>query len=143
MKALNTTIITLATIAGLALAPTVSANSSNTANATNTSNAFLGHTPNKGAEIQHLRLFDVSAQPLRGERYLGSTRTATLFFKKGVKNYDKGNLDKAAQHFRAALRADGSRGLDKVTYHYLTNIHHKQGDNVKAEKYAQAYFKLN
>ena len=119
------------------------ANQANATNATNTTNAFLGHTPNKDSEIQHLRLFDVSAQPLRGERYLGSSRTATLSFKKGVKNFEKGRLDKAAQHFRAALRADGSKGLDKATYHYLANISHKQGDEIKVKEYAQAYQRLN
>lgn len=143
MKAPNATILTLAITAGLALAPAAFANPPNATNATNTTNAFLGHTPNKNAEIQHLRLFDVSAQPLRGERFLGSTRTATLNFKKGVKNFEKGKLDKAAQHFRAALRADGSKGLDKLTYHYLANISHKQGDAVKVKEYAEAYSKLN
>jgi Tfp pilus assembly protein PilF len=135
--------MSLAITIGFAFAPAAFANSSNATNATNTTNAFLGHTPNKGSEIQHLRLFDVSALPQRGERYLGSTRTATLYFKKGVKNFEKGDLEKASQHFRAALRADGSKGLDKATYHYLVNIAHKQGDQVKTQEYAQAYSLLN
>jgi len=80
--------------------------------------------------------------PLRGERYLGSSRTATLAFKKGVKNFEKGKLDKAARHFRAALRADGSKSLDKTIYHYLANISHKQGDETKVNEYAQAYHSL-
>lgn len=91
--------------------------------------------------IQYLRLW--AASGARGETYIGSTRTATFFYKKGVKNFEKGNLEKADQHFKAALRADGSRGLDKATYHYLTNIKHTQGDELQSEKYAKAYFDLN
>lgn len=143
MKIRKISILTVASASMLALPLSTSANQSNATNATNTTNAFLGHTPNKEAEIQHLRLFDVSAQPLRGERYLGSSRTATLAFKKGVKNFEKGKLDKAARHFRAALRADGSKSLDKTIYHYLANISHKQGDETKVKEYAQAYQRLN
>lgn len=140
MKILNAALYCLATVSVVSLSSAADARSTN---ATNTTNAFLGHTPNKDAQIQHLRLFDVSAQPLRGERYLGSTRTATFFYKKGVKSFEKGNLDKAEQHFRAAIRAEGSKGLDKNTFHYLANINHKQGDAVAAKKYAEAYYNLN
>jgi len=108
-------------------------------NATNTRNPFLADAVSNKNELQYLRLFDVRALPHRGERYLGSTRTATFYYKKGVKNFEKGNLEKADQHFRAVLRANGSRGLNKATYHYLTNIKHKQGDQVQAKTYAEAY----
>jgi len=90
-----------------------------------------------------LRLFDVSAQPLKGERYLGSSRTATFFFKKGVKSFEKGNLEKADQHFRAVLRADGSKGLDKAVFHYLANISHQQGHEAKAKEYAESYYRID
>jgi hypothetical protein len=129
--------------AAAVLSFSTSAYANNTfANATNTTNPFLaGAVPDK-SNVQYLRLFDVSALPHRGERYLGSSRTATLYFKKGVKNFEKGNLDKAARHFKAVLRADGSRGLNKATYHYLTNITHKQGDEAQAKSYAQAYYNI-
>jgi hypothetical protein len=139
MKTLKVTFYSLLTASCMAVSPVAFANSTN---ATNTTNAFLGHTPSKDSEIQHLRLFDVSALPLRGERYLGSSRTATLYYKKGVKSFEKGKFEKAASHFRASLRADGSRGLDKNTLHYLVNINHKLGDEKQAKTYADAYFAL-
>lgn len=139
MRILKATLGSLTAVSLLTLSTAATAQSTN---ATNTTNAFLGNTPSKGSEIQHLRLFDVSAQPLRGDRFLGSSRTATLYYKKGVKNFDKGRMDKAAQHFKAVLRADGSKGLDKATYHYLANIKHKQGDETGSKKYAAAYYNL-
>ena len=142
MKTFNVAVCALSTAIFLVVSPAANARANST-NATNTTNAFLGHTPNKENTVQHLRLFDVSTQPLRGERYLGSTRTATFFYKKGVKSFEKGNLEKAEQHFKAVIRADGSKGLNKNTYHYLANINHKQGDVVAAKKYAEAYYNLN
>ena len=139
MKILNLSLLAF-TAAGLLTVSTAA--QAQSANPTNTTNAFLANAAKDKTDIQTLRLFDVSALPLRGERYLGSTRTATLFYKKGVKNFEKGRLDKAEQHFRAVLRADGSKGLDKATYHYLANIKHKQGDEVAYKKYAMAYYKL-
>ena len=139
MKILNASILALAAACFMTPPTAVQAQSTN---ATNTTNAFLANGVNDKSDVQTLRLFDVSAQPLRGERYLGSSRTATLYYKKGVKNFDKGKLDKAAQHFRAVLRADGSKGLDKNTYHYLANIKHQQGDEAAYKRYAAAYYSL-
>lgn len=119
------------------------ATSANAQSSLATTNPFLASGIDNHQEVPYLRLFDVNAQTLTGERYLGSSRTATFFFKKGVKNFEKGKLEKADQHFRAVLRADGSKGLDKATLHYLANINHKQGNEAKAKEYAQAYYKIN
>jgi len=49
------------------------------------------------------------------ERIAGSSDTATVYYRKGVSSFETGEFDKAAQHFRAALRADGSRGRHIIT----------------------------
>lgn len=108
----------------------------------NTTNPRLDTGIQNHSEIEYLRLFDVSARTLVGDRFLGSSRTATLYYKKGVKNFEKGNLEKAEQHFRASLRAHGSKGLDKATLHYLVNVSHQLGDTTKAKAYAQDYYNL-
>ena len=77
------------------------------------------------------------------DRLLGSSSTATFFYKKGVKNFEKGNLEKSESAFEASLRAHGSKSMDGLTLHYLTLINHKQGDEVQKKKYAQAYFDLD
>lgn len=133
MKIMKLTLFSLAAASLL----TVSANAQ-----INTINPFLADAPADKSNEQYLRLFDVNVFTDRGDRYLGSSQTATLYYKKGVKNFEKGKLDKADQHFRASLRADGSRGLDKATYHYLSNIHHKRGDELQSKKYAQAYYNI-
>jgi len=77
------------------------------------------------------------------DRLLGSSETATFNFKKGVKNFEKENFEKAEAAFRAVLRADGSKSMDKISLHYLTIISDKQGDEFKKNSYAQAYFKID
>ena len=134
MKIMKATLFSLAATSLLTVSASAQSNL--------TTNAFLAGASKDKTDIQYLRLFDVSALPNRGERYLGSSQTATLYYKKGVKSFEKGKLDKADQHFRASLRADGSRGLDKATYHYLSNIHHKRGDELQSKKYAQAYYNI-
>jgi len=140
MTFFNATLTSLAAMSLLIVSTSAHAQSTN---ATNTTNAFLANSAKGKTDVQTLRLFDVSAQPLRGERYLGSSRTATLYYKKGVKSFEKGKFDKAVRHFQAVLRADGSKGLNKATYHYLANIKHKQGDEAASKKYVQAYYNLN
>ena len=73
----------------------------------------------------------------------GSSKTASSFYRKGVKQFDKGNLEKAERAFEASLRAHGSKTMDQMTLHYLTNLNHKQGDTLAAKQYAEAYFALN
>ena len=131
-----------ATFYALTAAALMTVPSAALANSANATNAFLAGVDNQRTDLQYLRLFDVEALPHRGERYLGSSRTATFFYKKGVKSFAKGNLEKADQHFRAVLRADASRGLNKATYHYLANIKHKQGFDEQSKTYAKAYYNI-
>lgn len=74
--------------------------------------------------------------------FLGSSSTSTFFYVKGVRNFEKGNLDKAEQAFQAALRADGSEAMDRLTLHFLTLIKDQQGNELAAKEYAEAYFAL-
>ena len=78
----------------------------------------------------------------RSKPLLGSSSTASFFYRKGVKSFDRGNLDKADQAFRAALRANGSTALDALTLRYLIHINQQQGDKFASKRYKQAYFKL-
>jgi tetratricopeptide (TPR) repeat protein len=145
MTLLKTVFVSLTTVSVLTLSPLMldGAAHANQVDNGNTSNAFLSRAAVDDSSIQNLRLFDKSALPLRGERYLGSSRTATFYYKKGVKSFEKGNLDKAIRHFEAVLRADGSRGLDRATLHYLANITNQQGDAQATKKYVEAYNALN
>jgi len=69
----------------------------------------------------------------------GST-TASFFYKRGIKNYEKGDLEKAEQAFKASLRA---KGLDLLSVHYLAVINQEMGNEETARKYVNAYNDLN
>ena len=133
MTILKATCLTIATASVLALAPAAYANSNNltktsVVNGTSPPNIFINHTnPNTG----HVPV-----------EILGSSETATFYYKKGVKHFEKGNLEKSESAFEASLRAHGSKSMDGLTLHYLTLISDKQGDEVQKQKYAQAYFDL-
>ena len=75
-------------------------------------------------------------------RQLGGSTTATTKFARGLSQFEKGNLDDSAYAFRSALRANGSKEMDRLSLHYLTLISDKQGDEINTKKYAQAYFEL-
>ena len=77
-----------------------------------------------------------------GERLLGSSSTASFFYSKGVKNFERGNLDKAEQAFKAVLRAKGSKRMDALTLRYLIHINQQQDDKFASNGYKQAYLKL-
>ena len=69
-------------------------------------------------------------------RLLDGSETATFFYRKGVKRFEDGKLDRAEEAFRAVLRADG---LDRLALHYLVIINDAQGDRATAEMYAARY----
>ena len=69
----------------------------------------------------------------------GASETATFYYKVGVKQFEKGNLDKAERAFNSVLRADG---LNKQAYHYLALINLKQGNKEAAQKYTLSLNKL-
>lgn len=75
-----------------------------------------------------------------GDRFLDGSETATFFYKKGVRLFEKGDFDSAKTAFRATLRANG---LDRLSLHYLVIISHNQGDMSAAENYTQAYIELD
>lgn len=76
------------------------------------------------------------------DRFFGSSETATFYFKKGVNKLESGDLDKAAYAFRAALRADGTKKMDRFTLHYLAYINQQQGNEFAANRYSNAYINL-
>lgn len=133
MTILKTACLSIAAIPILTLTPAAYANSNNltktsVVNGTSPPNIFINHTN-----------FTTGHVPVQ---ILGSSETATFYYKKGVKHFEKGNLEKSESAFRGALRAHGSKPMDGLTLHYLTLISDKQGDEVKKKKYAQAYFDL-
>ena len=73
-------------------------------------------------------------------RILNGSSTASRYYRVGVRQFEKGNLEKAEKAFKAVLRA---RGLNKQALYYLTQISAKQGDEAKLLKYNQAYHALN
>ncbi|MEL6686655.1 MAG: hypothetical protein AAFP97_03430 [Pseudomonadota bacterium] len=77
-----------------------------------------------------------TGQDLNSRRILDGSETASFFFRKGVRAFEKDDLDKAEQAFRASLRADG---LDALSLHYLVIINDRQGDQNEALRYAKAY----
>ena len=133
MSILKTTCLSTAAVPVLAIASTAFANSGNitktsAANGAAPPNIFINHTNSATSHVPvHL---------------LGSSETATFFYKKGVKHFEKGNLEKSESAFEAVLRTHGSQSMDKLTLHYLTLINDKQGDEINTKKYAQAYFEL-
>ena len=134
MSILKTACLSIASVSILAIAPTAFANSGNitktaVANGTNASSKFISNNNfTSGHKPVHL---------------LGSSETATFFYKKGVKHFETGNLEKSESAFKAVLRAHGSKSMDKLSLHYLTLINDKQGDLTSKETYAQAYFDLD
>ena len=136
MSVLKTACLTIASVSVLAMAPTAFAKSGNitktsVANGVNTQNISLrgGTGGTLGGHV--------------GPMLLNSSETATFFYKKGLKHFQKGNLEKSEYAFRAVLRADGSKEMDRLTLSYLTLISEKQGNLAAKEKYAQAYSELD
>ena len=68
--------------------------------------------------------------------YLDGSTTATYFYRKGVRNFERGNIEKAEKAFEAVLRTNG---LDRQAYLYLAKINAQKGDLNKTQKYTEAY----
>lgn len=62
--------------------------------------------------------------------------TSSYYFKVGVKNFERNNLDKAEKAFEAVLRTND---LKKQAYYYLAQINAKQNEQENVEKYIMAY----
>jgi len=134
MELSKTSLLTLATVSMLALSSPAFANHTNSMQTQST--ILKTETP----RLIFSSHFQFEHQ--KRERILGSSETATVYYRKGVSSFETGKFDKAAQHFRAALRADGSKILDKAAYHYLAIISGKQGDTTRTREYVEAYHSL-
>lgn len=132
MSVLKTACLTIASVSVLGMVPTAFAESGSltTTPVAKGVNALRGGTG--GTLGGHI-----------GPMLLNSSETATFFYKKGLKHFEKGNLEKSEYAFRAVLRADGSKEMNRVTLSYLTLISEKQGNLAAKEKYAQAYSELD
>lgn len=69
-------------------------------------------------------------------RYLDGSSTATFFYRKGVRNFERGNMAKAEKAFEAVLRTNG---LDRLAYFYLAKINAQKNDFNSTRKYIEAY----
>lgn len=134
MELSKTSLLTLATVSMLAVSFPAFANHTNSMQ---TQSTILKTETPRLIFSSHFQL-----EHLKRERILGSSETATVYYRKGVSSFETGKFDKAAQHFRAALRADGSKILDKAAYHYLAIISGKQGDTTRTREYVEAYHSL-
>jgi len=128
MSLLKTTCLTIAAITALSFTSTAHANT-----LTSAVNG-LGFVEPPSNEF-------ISAHV--GKRIFNSSETSTFFYRKGVRKLEVGKLEEAAYAFKASLRADGSKQLNKFTLHYLTYISNKLGNEFETKKYAKAYIKLN
>ena len=64
---------------------------------------------------------------------LDSSSTASHYYRVGVRQFEKGNFDKAEYAFNAVLRANG---LNQQAHYYLAKINMEQGDKESAIKHA-------
>ena len=129
MTVFKSTFLALASTSLLALAPLASAN-------------YVG----SGKTIQESTFtgtgytFGEIAGGIKGgllrSTYLDGSTTATYFYRKGVRNFERGNIEKAEKAFEAVLRTNG---LDRQAYLYLAKINAQKGDLNKTQKYTEAY----
>ena len=76
------------------------------------------------------------------QRLPGASDTASFYYRVGVRQFEKGNLDRAEDAFNAVLRANG---LNQQAHYYLVKINMEQGDKEAAAKHSsklQAYTEL-
>ena len=129
MTVFKTTFLALASTSLLALAPLASANyvgSGKTIQASTSTGT--GYTFGEIAG-------GITGGPVRST-YLDGSTTATYFYRKGVRNFERGNIEKAEKAFEAVLRTNG---LDRQAYLYLAKINAQKGDLNKTQKYTEAY----
>ena len=69
------------------------------------------------------------------QRLSGASDTASFYYRVGVRQFEKGNLDKAEDAFNAVLLADG---LNPEAHYYLEKINTEQGDKEAAAKHGLA-----
>ncbi len=64
--------------------------------------------------------------------WLNGSSTANKYYRKGIRQFEKGNLKRAEEHFNAVLLANG---LNQQAHYYLAKINLKQGDKKQAAKH--------
>jgi len=75
----------------------------------------------------------------RRKRIGDGSETASHYYRVGVSQYEKGNLENAERAFQSVLRANG---LNKQAYYYLARIGEKQGDAEKMAINAREFHNL-
>jgi len=130
-------------IACLSYAPTSMADSSKKHYSQNSSSYSSKYSNRSFSSIpQSIPLHYITPKKLkeRPSGVYGAWKTAR-YYKIGIKQFEKNNLDKAEKAFKSVLRMR-LEALDKEAYGFLAIINEKQGDIPQAEKYAEAYFAL-
>jgi len=120
---------TIKFIAGTAIAALMTAGFASTAHA----NSF-GSGANINAANPTSAFYFSSNGGVQSARVLNGSDTASHYFKVGVNQYKKGNLEKAEQAFEAVLRA---KGLNKQAHYYLAKINIDQGQKTVAAEHAK------
>ena len=69
------------------------------------------------------------------QRFSGASDTASFYYRVGVRQFEKGNFDRAEEAFNAVLLADG---LNRQAHYYLAKINIEQGDKETAVKHTRA-----
>ena len=69
------------------------------------------------------------------QRLSGASDTASFYYRVGVRQFEKGNFDRAEEAFNAVLLADG---LNQQAHYYLAKINIEQGDKETAVKHTRA-----
>ena len=97
------------------------------------SHSYSGYTNNNVAADNRYR-GTVSGSYHRPNRIiLDGSSTASHYYRVGVRQFEKGNFDKAEYAFNAVLRANG---LNQQAHYYLAKINMEQGDKESATKHA-------
>ena len=97
MTVFKTTFLALASTSLLALAPLASANYVGSGKAIQAS-TYTGTGYTFGENVR-----GTPGGPVRST-YLDGSTTATYFYRKGVRNFERGNIEKAEKAFEAVLR---------------------------------------
>ena len=99
------------------------------------SHSYSGYTNNNVSADNRFRgAADSGSSSHRFNRIiLDGSSTASHYYRVGVRQFEKGNFDKAEDAFNAVLRANG---LNQQAHYYLAKINMEQGDKESATKHA-------
>ena len=98
------------------------------------SHSYSGYTNNNVAADNRFRGTVSGSSNYRSNRIiLDGSSTASHYYRVGVRQFEKGNFDKAEYAFNAVLRANG---LNQQAHYYLAKINMEQGDKESARKHA-------